>query len=366
MRGADLQGERSAASRRASRRSRWSLAFLVLAGARRPPLGLRPARRRARRAPDGAHATAGARRAAASSTATATALALTVEAPSVYADAREVRRPGRGGAHARARPRPRPRRPAARALNAAGPASRSSRAGSAASRPTQIEAPRSCRASAILREPRRVYPHRALAAQLVGFANIDGDGVRGDRAAGGRLAARHDPAHSRSSATRGGRLLGPAARRRPAHAAGGDVALTLDAALQADARARAAREAMKATGARGGLVVAIDPHSGDVLALAEAPSLRPEPLPRHASYAATRLAAPSSTPSSRARRMKAVPGRRRARARRGRRDRDAHRLRGRPLARARQDAARHADPHGCSMRRASCASRATSARRRSR
>ncbi|MCH8890772.1 MAG: hypothetical protein IH827_06825, partial [Myxococcales bacterium] len=31
----------------------------------------------------------------------------------------------------------------------------------------------------VLDEPRRIYPHRHLAAQLVGFANIDGEGVRG-------------------------------------------------------------------------------------------------------------------------------------------------------------------------------------------
>jgi cell division protein FtsI (penicillin-binding protein 3) len=31
----------------------------------------------------------------------------------------------------------------------------------------------------VLYEPRRVYPNRGLAAQVVGFANIDGVGVRG-------------------------------------------------------------------------------------------------------------------------------------------------------------------------------------------
>jgi cell division protein FtsI (penicillin-binding protein 3) len=31
----------------------------------------------------------------------------------------------------------------------------------------------------IVREPRRIYPHKGLAAKLIGFANIDGDGARG-------------------------------------------------------------------------------------------------------------------------------------------------------------------------------------------
>jgi cell division protein FtsI (penicillin-binding protein 3) len=56
--------------------------------------------------------------------------------------------------------------------------------------------------------------------------------------------------------------------------AGGDVKLTLDITLQAEA-ASALREAVTATGARGGVVLTLDPYNGDVLALAEAPSFDP-------------------------------------------------------------------------------------------
>ena len=56
--------------------------------------------------------------------------------------------------------------------------------------------------------------------------------------------------------------------------AGGDVRLTLDMTLQADAAA-ALREAVAATGARGGVVLSLDPFTGDVLALAEAPAFDP-------------------------------------------------------------------------------------------
>jgi cell division protein FtsI (penicillin-binding protein 3) len=56
--------------------------------------------------------------------------------------------------------------------------------------------------------------------------------------------------------------------------AGGDVRLTLDMALQAEAAA-ALRDAVAATGARGGVVLSLDPFSGDVLALAEAPAFDP-------------------------------------------------------------------------------------------
>jgi cell division protein FtsI (penicillin-binding protein 3) len=71
--------------------------------------------------------------------------------------------------------------------------------------------------------------------------------------------------------------------------AGGDVALTIDAALQADAE-RALSEAIERTGARGGLVLAMDPHTGEVLTAAESPSFDPNRF-RRTSYAATRSSA---------------------------------------------------------------------------
>jgi cell division protein FtsI (penicillin-binding protein 3) len=123
----------------------------------------------------------------------------------------------------------------------------------------------------VIKEPRRIYPHRALAARVVGFANIDALGVRGIeqqeddwlRGTGRRLPVERD-GRGRvvmlDSATWG--------------TSGGDIALTLDSTVQADAE-RALRDSVTATGAKGGIVVAMDPHSGEVLALAEAPSFDP-------------------------------------------------------------------------------------------
>jgi cell division protein FtsI (penicillin-binding protein 3) len=112
----------------------------------------------------------------------------------------------------------------------------------------------------IVHEPRRVYPLGDLSAQLVGFANIDGRGVRGIeqqedgwlRGTSLRLPVERDGS---------GDLL---VNRGDEHwsTAGGDVALTLDAAMQSDAML-------------GGIVVSMDPATGDVLALAEAPSFDP-------------------------------------------------------------------------------------------
>ncbi len=124
----------------------------------------------------------------------------------------------------------------------------------------------------ILEEPRRVYPHKGLAAHLVGFANIDGVGVRGieqQEDAWLRGTVQHIPVERDAR----GELLVEGDLRR-FRTAGGDVALTIDTALQADA-ASALRRAVEASGARGGLVISLDPRSGDVLALTESPSFDP-------------------------------------------------------------------------------------------
>lgn len=133
-------------------------------------------------------------------------------------------------------------------------------------------------------EPRRTYPAGPLAAPLLGIVDIDGTGRRGveqmmdawlkghsrriqvERDARGRLLARtiHDPRET----------------------AGGDVALTLDGALQAQAESALA-QSMEASGARRGLVVVVEPKTGDILTLAEAPGFDPNSF-RKLKFADTR------------------------------------------------------------------------------
>jgi cell division protein FtsI (penicillin-binding protein 3) len=123
-----------------------------------------------------------------------------------------------------------------------------------------------------------------MAAPLLGFTNIDGVGVRGLeqqmddwlRGTALRLPAERDAR---------GRLLIEAGKERWS-TAGGDIALTIDAAFQADAEA-ALRSAVEATGARGGVAISLDPHTGDILAMAEAPGFDPNRF-REFDYRATR------------------------------------------------------------------------------
>ena len=124
----------------------------------------------------------------------------------------------------------------------------------------------------ILTEQRRSYPTGPLAAHLVGFSNIDGDGVRGIEQAENswlRGTPRRLPVERDGT----GQLLVDQGKEHWG-TAGGDVTLTLDVAMQAEAMA-ALDDALERSGARAGVVVSLDPRTGDLLALAEAPSFDP-------------------------------------------------------------------------------------------
>lgn len=128
------------------------------------------------------------------------------------------------------------------------------------------------RSVGLVAEPKREYPAGVLAGRLIGFTNIDGDGARGiEQLENAWLAG--------STITMpverdGGGALLVITPVRPTDAAGGDIALTIDASLQAEAESALA-QAVAQTGARGGVVISLDPATGDILALAEAPSFDP-------------------------------------------------------------------------------------------
>jgi cell division protein FtsI (penicillin-binding protein 3) len=211
-------------------------------------------------------------------------LALTVEAPSVYVDGRYVRDPVA----------------AARSLavilgidRAALEHGLRQRKGFSFVRrwitPEQAEKISAAKLAGVgvLDEPRRIYPYRKLAAGVVGFANIDGNGARG-------IEQQEDTwLHGTTRQLRferdgsGRELISDA--ETTWGTAGGDVALTIDAALQADAE-RALAAAVEHTGALGGLVLAMDPYTGEVLTAAEYPGFDPNRF-RRTAYPATRSSA---------------------------------------------------------------------------
>lgn len=124
----------------------------------------------------------------------------------------------------------------------------------------------------VLTEPARVYPGGPLAGQIVGFTDIDGRGLLGlelqhDSLLGGRpgqLVLERAP----------GGLTIPGVRELVPPAAGTDVVLTIDREIQHVA-ARAAADVVDAFGAAGASIVVLEVATGDVLAMASAPSFDP-------------------------------------------------------------------------------------------
>ena len=136
----------------------------------------------------------------------------------------------------------------------------------------------------LVSEPRRVYPLGELAGALLGFANIDGVGVRGiERLEDPWLRGRRLAVAVERDA-RGRLLAGPGVD--PRVVGGGEVRLTLDVALQALAESALA-EAIQSSGAREGFALTLDSGSGELLAAAEWPAFDPN-LFRQTSYAAAR------------------------------------------------------------------------------
>ncbi len=120
---------------------------------------------------------------------------------------------------------------------------------------------------------RRVYPAREVAANLVGFVGADGRGLAGvEQSFDGLLAGRDGKAVYEVGA--GGRRipLGTLAEVEPEP--GRTVALTIDRDVQWVAQ-EAITAAVRASAAESGTVVVLDVRTGDLLALATAPTFDP-------------------------------------------------------------------------------------------
>ncbi|MCM3878749.1 MAG: transpeptidase family protein [Vicinamibacterales bacterium] len=121
-----------------------------------------------------------------------------------------------------------------------------------------------------MKEDRRFYPKRELAAQVLGFVGVENKGLAG-------LESAYD---SQISGTQGKMLYERDARghrfsrlERPP-TAGATVELTIDEYLQHIAE-RELRDAVSRNRASAGTVVVMDPHTGEILALANEPTFNP-------------------------------------------------------------------------------------------
>ena len=121
-----------------------------------------------------------------------------------------------------------------------------------------------------VKEDRRFYPKKELAAQLLGFVGVDNKGLAG-------LEAAYD---SQISGTQGTLLYEKDARGRAFSrlerppTTGATVELTIDEYLQHIAE-RELRDAVRRNKAAAGTVVVMDPRNGEILALANEPTFNP-------------------------------------------------------------------------------------------
>lgn len=120
---------------------------------------------------------------------------------------------------------------------------------------------------------RRVYPRGSLAGQLLGTVGIDLQALGGVEAAYESYLLGRAPSWQMERDARG-QVLATSAPLRSADFHGARVELTIDAELQ-QATEAALSEAVANSRALQGLAIVMDPHSGEILALAHDPPFDP-------------------------------------------------------------------------------------------
>ena len=119
-------------------------------------------------------------------------------------------------------------------------------------------------------EPKRYYPNGSLAAHVLGYVGLDGDGLGGlERSFNSKISG--EPGRLFREKDASGK---PYESYEIAAKAGQTVVLTIDQSIQYEAE-QALNEAVKNSHAKSGTVIVLDPRSGEILALANAPTFDP-------------------------------------------------------------------------------------------
>lgn len=124
-----------------------------------------------------------------------------------------------------------------------------------------------------LEEHRRSYPRETLAANVVGYIGLDGEGLAGvEHSLDEYVKGRAGKVTILRDARRGMYLVGGEGANRPVD--GHHVVLTIDSVVQFITE-RALARAVEKYRANGGTAIVMDPHTGDILALASLPTFDP-------------------------------------------------------------------------------------------
>jgi cell division protein FtsI (penicillin-binding protein 3) len=117
--------------------------------------------------------------------------------------------------------------------------------------------------------PKRSYPDGPLAAQLLGYVGTDGDGLAGLEYQY-QATLEGTPGELRQEMSPSGQPIAFGVDDLAAPEPGDDLVTTLDRQFQYQVQAALA-SAVKANHAKGGTVIVMDPHTGDVFAMASYP-----------------------------------------------------------------------------------------------
>ncbi len=124
-----------------------------------------------------------------------------------------------------------------------------------------------------VKESRRYYPNKHLASNLIGFTGLDSNGLEGiERFYDETLKGESRKYVTSRDAT--GRLLLYDDMEKLAPSRGMVVELTIDNTIQHIAE-RSLRKAVEDSDAKGGTAIVMDPHTGEVLAMASLPDFDP-------------------------------------------------------------------------------------------
>jgi cell division protein FtsI (penicillin-binding protein 3) len=128
----------------------------------------------------------------------------------------------------------------------------------------------------LLKESRRYYPNSELAAHVIGYVGVDNVGLGGiESAYDSQIRGREGKVLIQSDAKRHAIY----SRVEQAATAGAGIELTIDEYLQYVAE-RELRAGVEANHAVGGSAIVMDPHTGEILALANWPTFNPNAFSR--------------------------------------------------------------------------------------
>lgn len=121
-----------------------------------------------------------------------------------------------------------------------------------------------------VKEPKRVYPNKELASHIIGFVGLDDSGLEGIELKYDKFL-KGSPGWIYTIRDAKKREVPGYEYREIPPADGNDIVLTIDSVIQAFAE-RELDAAFKKYNAKGGSIVVMDPHTGDILALANRPT----------------------------------------------------------------------------------------------